>query len=102
VDLEVEGADLDAEGINREELVEGSSSEREIWKEKGRCTVVRRGSEATRRVASSDRRSSRVGQRRRREASHSLGQMAVRGEHPLARSGAMRFQIFFRMKRTRI
>jgi hypothetical protein len=53
VDLEVEEADLDAEGTNREGLTEGSSSERETtWEEKERHTIARCRSEATRRVAS--------------------------------------------------
>jgi hypothetical protein len=61
-DLEVEEANLDAEGTNREGLAEGSSSEREtIREERERRTVARWRSEATRRVASSCRGSSRVG-----------------------------------------
>jgi hypothetical protein len=70
-DLEVKGIDLEAEG-----LVRGSSSEREAsQKEKWRHTMARRSSEAMGGggMASSDQESSRVGWRRRREASHSLG-----------------------------
>jgi hypothetical protein len=102
LDLVVEGADLDAEGTNQEGIAEGSSSERETAREeKGRCTVARRSSEATRRVASSHWGSSGAGQRRRKGASHSLGESSER-RAPTRSLGSDEVPKIFFMERTRI